>query len=664
MRAVLFAVVVAAGCVRAPARIDVDAMVRQKGALVARQDLEVRAIDDPRDIAVRLALARLADETGRPGQALAELEAVIHVGGPLGTRWHADDKARFARLLALRGRVRLGRGAPSALADLERARSYGAVVETRELERARAAIAIARLRHVDPKERAAGQQALAQLAGTSIAEPSWLGAKERPVPRDRGELGAWLWEKGAKRAAFEALRDWESTTAARGGPLHDAYLRALAWWTPLDLPPPAGTDLSGPERCRFAAAACAPHEALRDPAVAAALLAAPALGSRGRDDADAWVAITLPAALRGELAWGPSVALRVDLDAAGIRGATVKLARTSDADLAQLPPAHRLVGAAGRVLDGSSPARVRAALGPLEGSAEGVALMRIVDPPRPVPFSDPLGASLGAYLRNRHLEGAFAAELLATYRANPARADRLAADLVARSSDAAFTQASLAALFDALGDPARARAAWQAAVDGSPGERAFVAGLAEAAARANDPDAALIHATTAAAASGDPAVAWIAVSRALGGVGKHVHALEAARSAVDLAGPETLGPAIDLALASSRALGRDAQVADLVERRRLAPTPVRLDRGGDDPTDAASALAAAARTPGVVSTARLWIASRWNPRDVELRAALLAAIGPDDPRRATLVTELVALAGDRDPWTARSAVVALRDLER
>lgn len=662
MRAALFAVVVAAGC-RAPKPLDVDAMVKQKGALIARQDLEVRAIDDPRDIQVHLALARLADETGRPGQALAELETVIRIGGPLGTRWHADDKARFARLLAQRGRVRLQRSSPAALADLERAKEYGAAIDAVELDRARAAIAIARLRHVDAKERAAGMRALASLAASPIADRSWVGAKDAPVPRDRGELGVWLWQRGAKRAALEALRAWEAATGAKGGPLHDAYLRALAWWTPIDLPPPPGTDLTGPERCRFATVSCSPIDALLDPGAAAALLASPA-GVRAAGDPDAWLALTLPLALRGDAGWGPAAAMRVDLGAGGLRGAIGRRSRATDSELAEMSPAHRLVAAAGRVLGGASPAQVRAALGPLEGSAEGVALLRIVDPPRPVPFADPLGAALDAYLRTRHLDGARAAEVLATYRANPARSDRVVADLVAQSPDTAYAQASFGALFDALGDPARARAAWQAAVDGSPGEVAFVAGLAEAAARGNDPDAALIHATIAAAASGDPATVWIAVARALEGVGKHVHALEAARNAVDLAGAETLGPALDLALASSRALGRDAQVADLIERRRLAPVPVRVDRGGDDPTDGPSALAASARAPGVVTAARMWIASRWNPRDVELRSALLAAIAPDDPRRATIVTELVALAGDRDQWVARSAIVALRDLER
>src|SRR4051812_9435669 len=81
VRRVLLAVVLA-GCVRAPAPLDIGAMVKAKGAVAARQDLEVRALDRPRDVQVHLALARLADDAGRPAQALAELETVLRIGGP------------------------------------------------------------------------------------------------------------------------------------------------------------------------------------------------------------------------------------------------------------------------------------------------------------------------------------------------------------------------------------------------------------------------------------------------------------------------------------------------------------------------------------------------------------------------------------------------------
>ena len=662
---------VATGCVSAPRPLDVPAMVQAKGAVIARQDLEVQVLSSPRDVQLRLALARLADTAGRPAQALAELEAVIRIGGPIGTRWHAEDRATFARLLAARGRVRLARGASSALDDLTRAKGYGAAIDSREIERARATVALAQLRHVDAKERAKGQATIASLAGTTFADPSWLGAKPQPVPRDRGEWGAWLWQRGAKRAAYEALRDWFATTGAKGGPLHDAYLRAVAWWTPIDLPAPSSGDLVGAERCRFAGApSCTPQDVLDDPAAAAALLDAPFAARSSEADAGAWLALTLVPALRGDAGWGEAVARRIDLSAAGAgtiapyaRSAAAQLAGKrapglGDGALADLRPSERLVVAAGRVLDGESPARVRAALGELEGGPEGIALLRIMAPSAPAPFVDPIAAALAAYLRARHLDGLPVDTILAAYRKSPGRADTLAADAVASAVDAAQAQAALGALFDALGDPARSRAAYQAAVDGSA-EPAFIAGLAEAMARANDPDAAMIQATTAAAASGDPAVVWVGLARALDAIGKHVHALEAARTAIDLAGQEMIGPALDVAIAASRALRRDGQVAGLIERRRIVAAPVRIDRGIDDPTDATAAVAAAPKLPAVVAIARMWIASRWNTRDVAIRAALLTAIAPDDPRRTTLVTELVALAGDRDPEVGRAAVAVM-----
>ena len=671
VRAVLLAVV-ATGCVSAPHPLDVAGMVKSKGALIARQDLEVRVLSSPRDVQLHLALAQLADDANRPAQALAELETVIRIGGPLGTRWHDDNRARFARLLAARGRVRLARGARSAFDDLTRAKQYGAAIDPRELERAKAAVALAQLRHVDAKERAAGQATLAGLAGAAFADPSWVGAKPQPVPRDRGAWGMWLWDHGAKRAAFEALRDWFATTGAKGGPIHDAYLRALAWWTPVDLPSPPRGDLVGAERCRFAGApSCAPQDVLDDPPAAAALLTSPVAVPGTEVDPAAWLALTLVPALRGDAGWGEALARRLDLAtiapasiATYARAAAARLhgkrdVGTADAALVELRPSQRLVVAAGRVLDGDPPARVRAALGALEGSPEGVALLRIMDPARPAPLVDPLAAALGAYLHARHLDGIPVATILAAYRKTPGRADTLAADAVAQAVDVAHASAAVGALFDALGDPARARAAYQVAVDASP-EPAFVAGLAEAMARANDPDAAMIQATMAAAASGDPAVVWVRLARALDGIGKHVHALEAARTAIDLAGPEVIGPALDIAIAASRVLRRDAQVASLIERRRSVPSPVHIDRGVDDPTDAAAAVAAAAHLPVAVASARLWVASRWNPRAVAIRAALLAAVAPDDPRRTTLVTELVALAGNVEPDVGRAAVVVLR----
>jgi hypothetical protein len=245
-------------------------------------------------------------------------------------------------------------------------------------------------------------------------------------------------------------------------------------------------------------------------------------------------------------------------------------------------------------------------------------------------------------------------DVAAAYARDPAIAERLGRDLVASSVDAALAQASLGALFDALGDPGRARTAWAAAVDGSA-EPSFQRGLAEAMARGGDAPAALVVGTASAAASGDPAVVWVAVAEALVDSGHYVEALTAARSALDLAGPEVLPKALDAAITASRRLGRAAQADQmLVERAQLVP------RKPTDESEAKAALDAHHAAPTASTVARLWVVSRTHPRDVELRAVLLDSIEADDARRAVLVNELVAIAGDPDPDRALAAVAALR----
>src|ERR1041385_8321388 len=99
--------------------------MRTHGEADARFELQARVLADPRDVQARLGLAELDDKTGRPSDAIEQLETVEHLGGPIGTRWHASDRERFGRLLLARGRARLARGAASALADLERAGALG-----------------------------------------------------------------------------------------------------------------------------------------------------------------------------------------------------------------------------------------------------------------------------------------------------------------------------------------------------------------------------------------------------------------------------------------------------------------------------------------------------------------------------------------------------------
>lgn len=676
-----------AGCgVRAPAVIDVDTLLAAQGPLEARRTLEIRVIGDPRDVAGRLALAALAEKIGRPSEAIEALEQVVALGGPLGARWHDEDRARLARLIAARGRVRLARGAARARADLARARQLGAIVRDDELRRADFAIAIAALRHSDGKTRAAGRQTVA----ASPLFATFAGAGDSAGPDDsRGRFGAWLWQQGARRAAWDELSAWHAAAVPpRDLALQSAYLVAARWWIPLDLPMPDASELVGSARCAFV---CAARDAAGDPVAERGFLQQPASPVREPADVAAVVAITLRQALRGEASWTTALAVRVDAAAFTDPAARGALPRHVQPIIARLTghtaavPAYgataeeRLVIAAERVLAGA-PVEDLAAL--LAGAPEGDAgAVRQIAAPR-APFAGDLAAARAeaaachagalipeleraaaqaAITRSEPVEPAQAqmAELRAiavAYARDPLIADRLGRDAVAGTTDAAAMHAALGALFDALGDPARARAAWQAAVNATD-EPAFLGGLAEAQARQGDGDAALIHATRAAAASGDPAAVWARIAHALVGAGVPVHALEAARDAIDLASPETLPSALDAAITASRALDRTEQAAQLTaQRERIAGAAPAID----DPTDAPFALALARREPGARALARLWVAARWNPRSVELRAELIAALPLDDARRAVVIGELVELAGDRDPDVRRAAVAALR----
>jgi hypothetical protein len=487
-------------------------------------DLVRHVLAHPRDVHARLVLAALAEREGRPSEALEQLETVVHLGGPLGTEWQRDDRARMARLLLARGKARLAREAATARADLDRARSLGATIDPHDDAAARAAQATALLRHIDAAERAKGRELLAAL---SAQEPAWLGARRDATPEQHGRFGVWLWAVGARREAYEQLEQWH----AHPGDDRDLariYAAARAWWTsavPTDTPP-----------------------APRPPEPPA-----------------------------------PKVELRSLADAPLVAAARYAHARFPGA---------------------------------------------------------PDEAALLAVARGFAREGVIG--------------DRLGRDLVAASPDAAAGHAALGALFDALGDPARARAQWQAAVDSSP-EPLFVRELAESAARTGDGAGARIFATQAAAAWGDPALVWISVGNALERVGEHVDAMTAARSALELAGPDLLPRAIDLAIAASKSLGRTAQADALLLRRVQVDT-----RAEAAPTDPEAALLAYRMLPTAGTLARMWVASRAHPSAVELRVVLLAALADDDPRRATITSELVGLAADPDPERALAAVWGLR----
>ncbi|MDQ3301615.1 MAG: hypothetical protein M3619_33970, partial [Myxococcota bacterium] len=95
-------------------------------------------------------------------------------------------------------------------------------------------------------------------------------------------------------------------------------------------------------------------------------------------------------------------------------------------------------------------------------------------------------------------------------------------------------------------------------------------------------------------------------------------------------------------------------------RAMVAPPPAPRTGEPTDPTDPVGAIEAYRASPSPETATDLWKTSRWNPRDVAIRAVLLEALAVDDWRRRNVQTELAVLAGDRDLERAHAALRALR----
>lgn len=620
VRPPVLAMLFAAGCgVRVPPAIDTATLVAARGPRDAHRDLVLRVRATPNDVQLRLALAALAEQLGRPAEAIDNLVAVDRLGGPLGTRWHDTDRARLARLLLRRGRVRLARGSSQALADLSRAHELGAPVSPAELAEGRAAAALSALRHVDAEERAKGRAMFMSLVaehgtyhperaseggrGPVAFDPSWTGARADAAPAERGAFGRWAWQHGARREAYDQLTAWRTTTSSPRDAQYESYYQcARAWWSPPLLSAPR----SSPEHLIPAQAVAGERSA-----------SAPGQVSEIRifDCAAAGDFPPVPVRSATPIVEVPSSA---DPHSSATR-VPVYVAQSPRAEASARYAYIRAIAIVAGGQEGGVPQLSREQI-----NAAGI----------------PQAAEL--------------VEIARAFRSAPADAARLADDLVARSVDAVLGHATVGALFDAVGDRVRARAEWQAAASASD-EPAIVAGFAEACARAGDGDAALVAATSAAAASGDPAVVWHAVTQALLDGNRIIEALTAARAAIDLAGSDTIAAALDVAIEASQLAGRAAQVTALRAQRARVMT--------DDHGDLTREKSMAKRAPGTTGEPeaidRAWAATRQNPREVDLRARLLKTLAIDDPRRAVIVTELVELAADRDHLRGLHAAFAL-----
>lgn len=706
------------------ARPDPSSAREAAAAADRREALLARVLVAPDDVAAWLELAAEEDRAGRPSAALDALEQARLVRAPLGQDLDERDRQREARLLAARGRARLLRGAASALADLQKARAAGAPVEDGELLAAEVAAALAEARHSDARRRAAGLSRLRQLGERGGSAATARGALATASAAERAAWAAWLWERGAKRAAYDVLlalgaRSGGAPPPGLGDAAAELWAEASAWWRPSwrRLAPIPAVPRSAARRCAVvpllgaAPLACAPSQVVsagaRSTAPERDVLALPLDGAGPRlwptADSDALVTMLVRGYLEGQLDDLAPALLRLidlrqttgsaeaELQARAGRALLLRLAGDTAAAEAALrqadaaPPAttsERLVLAYEHLVRGdvagaspllpsageeaSAPAvlRLRAVAEALSAAPSGGAVSgALVDLPAVADRAAVRAALVAtAWLDPSASEAELAerGELLlaiaARYRGDVAVARRRAADLVATSADAAAAWAQLGALYLLLDDPASARAAWQAAVDRSA-EPGFLQGLALAAAAAKDPDAALVFMTSAAAASGDPAVVIVDVAEELLRAGSPVPALQAARAALELAPLERYAAALDVAVRAARALDRRDELVALEKLGAATATPSSI---GDASSAAAMALASAAAVPRLEEL--LWISTRWNPRSAALRGQLFARLPGGDARRAVLVEELAALAGDADRPRRAAAVAALRAL--
>ena len=379
---------------------------------------------------------------------------------------------------------------------------------------------------------------------------------------------------------------------------------------------------------------------------------AAALGDLVDGDAPGWsAAIAARGAADGDVpTYARPTALRLRGDLMASRAALVELMAAP----VTLGDDARLVLAAEAAIAGLPSAEVAALLAPAHGQLSS-RLRAIILPAPAVAASvddvDLIAAAASARVGVPEFAAALA-DVARAFRHQAVQASALSDAMVARSIDQAAANAALGALYEDLGDPATARARWQLALDDAP-RSIYEFGLATAQARGGDPDAALVHVTAAAAASGDPAVVFVVVARALLDGDAPGQALEILRTALELAGPDELPAVVEAAAQASAALGRSAQAQTL--RQEYATWPASADV--DDPTDPTGALA----SPDV---ARLAVAARWHPRDaagIAARAALLERTAVDDPRHRVALVELQALAIDAAaPLLADAARTVLR----
>ncbi|WP_428263839.1 hypothetical protein [Haliangium sp.] len=296
---------------------------------------------------------------------------------------------------------------------------------------------------------------------------------------------------------------------------------------------------------------------------------------------------------------------------------------------------------------------------------------------RPAPSgwtARPATVPAAALVSGRDAEAAVAlAEVAEAYVREPAVADRLARELVARRVSMGYHGPAVARLFAALGDPGRALLWWERVAEESPHHPDYLLALGVATAAAGDSKRAQLHLLAAAARSGDPGATDLDAAGYLLRQGLALDALTPARRALAHIAPGRRGPVLALLATALDSLGRVREAAAMraawldqvapAFRPRARAAMIAAAGADADPSRGRGAatvgdrraLASASAAPGTQAQA---------DAAVGLLAAALCA-PPEEAHAAfglvsEALTDLGAEAEARQVRAARRAVEALR----
>lgn len=294
----------------------------------------------------------------------------------------------------------------------------------------------------------------------------------------------------------------------------------------------------------------------------------------------------------------------------------------------------------------------------------------------------PTTVTVAAVALLEHEDPAIAAALVAVaeaYAREPAVADRLARDVVARAPSLGRHGPAVARVFAALGAHDRALAWWERIAAESPRHPPYLLGLGVAAAASGEVLRASLHIEAAAARSGDAGASFLRAAAELWRQGHALEAVATGRKSLLLAPRGQRGPVLALLATAMHALDR-ARDAETMRAAWLddVPEPFR-DRAREalqaqaEPAPGDGSDSESGSGPGTVSGTAL--AEAWGPRRVRALAAAVRAHEPASDAAAqapevtedvtTNVTALGAAALLAPPAEAREAFEILaRALER